>query len=244
MQAGTTVNEFLDTAPAGTSTINLLESAYLVEGQPLTVGMRADNGNRLNGELFELILISSALDTNDLASIQSYLASKYTIPTGLNAYPAITQQPVASTNVYQSTTVTVPVGVSGNPLAFQWYSTNGAAIAGQTSATLVLPNVQATNAYYLVATNIYGSISSSPVIVNVIGINANPTNILSSFTNEQLTLSWPADHKGWQLQAQTNSLSVGLSTNWVNVAGTTGTNQVVIPISLTNGTVFYRLALP
>jgi hypothetical protein len=58
-------------------------------------------------------------------------------------------------------------------------------------------------------------------------------------------LTWPLDHKGWQLQAQTNSVKVGISTNWANYNPSTGpstaTNQVAIPIVLTNGTVFYRL---
>ncbi|HTV40147.1 MAG TPA: immunoglobulin domain-containing protein [Candidatus Sulfotelmatobacter sp.] len=78
-----------------------------------------------------------------------------------------------------------------------------------------------------------------------IGINPNPTNVVFSITNGLLTLKWPADHTGWQLQAQTNSVSAGLGTNWANYNPSTGpstqTNQVAIPINLTNGTVFYRL---
>jgi hypothetical protein len=62
-----------------------------------------------------------------------------------------------------------------------------------------------------------------------------------SVSNGQLKLSWPADHTGWQLQAQTTPLSAGIGTNWVNFNPSTGTNQVVIPINLTNGAVFYRL---
>jgi autotransporter-associated beta strand protein len=76
------------------------------------------------------------------------------------------------------------------------------------------------------------------------GVNSNPTNIVFGVTNNQLYLSWPADHTGWTLQAQTNRISVGISTNWVNVGGSSGTDQVVIPIALTNGCVFYRLILP
>jgi hypothetical protein len=56
-------------------------------------------------------------------------------------------------------------------------------------------------------------------------------------------LSWPADHIGWRLQVQTNSLSVGITTNWFDLAGTSTTNSVNITIS-TNGTVFYRLIYP
>ena len=79
---------------------------------------------------------------------------------------------------------------------------------------------------------------------HLVFVNTNPTNIVFSVTNNQLVLSWPADHTGWRLQGQTNNLSVGISTNWVTVGGSTGTNQVVIPINITNGGVFYRLVYP
>ncbi len=75
-------------------------------------------------------------------------------------------------------------------------------------------------------------------------VNPNPTNIVFGVTSNQLTLSWPANHTGWMLQVQTNSLSVGISGNWFDVAGSTATNQVIIPINLTNGSVFYRLVGP
>ena len=75
-------------------------------------------------------------------------------------------------------------------------------------------------------------------------VNLNPTNITFTVTGSQLTLSWPADHLGWRLQAQTNSLLIGISNNWSTVNGSTGVTQVVIPINLTNGSVFYRLVYP
>ncbi len=73
------------------------------------------------------------------------------------------------------------------------------------------------------------------------GVNTSRTNLVFAITNNQLTLSWPTDHTGWQLQAQTNTLSVGIGANWVNVGGSSGTNRVIVPINLTNGSVFYRL---
>jgi hypothetical protein len=73
-----------------------------------------------------------------------------------------------------------------------------------------------------------------------IGVRTNPTNIVSSASATQLTLSWPADHTGWRLQAQTN----GLSTSWFDVANSSATNQIIIPIGQTNGSVFYRLIYP
>ena len=247
MQQGATVTHFLDGALVGSGVEPPnRQEPYFDQGMPLCIGQRNDLANRLNGQMFELIIISSALDTNDLVSLNNYLAAKYTVPTGTNVYPAITAQPTTITNVYQYTTLTVPVGVTGNPLAMQWYSTNGTAITGQTNATLVIPNVQATNSYYLVLNSIYlsTSITSSVVVANVIPINPNPTNIVAALTNSNWTLSWPADHIGWLLQAQTNTVKVGISTNWFTVTGSGSTNKVVIPINLVNGTVFYRLMFP
>ena len=53
-----------------------------------------------------------------------------------------------------------------------------------------------------------------------------------------LTLSWPAGQTGANLQEQINPLTVGLSTNWVTVPGSSTTNQITFPIVPTNGTVF------
>ena len=56
-----------------------------------------------------------------------------------------------------------------------------------------------------------------------------------------LTLSWPLDHLGWTLQAQTNALGAGLGSDWVDVAGSAATNQWLIPLDPNQPTVFYRL---
>jgi hypothetical protein len=239
MQQGTTVTHRLDGNTNGTGTLSTL---MLDAGQPLLVGARSDFVQRLTGDLSAIILIGSALGTNDVASLESYLAAASNVPIGTNAYPAITQQPAASTNVYQSTTLTVVAAAAGNPLALQWYDTHGAAIAGQTNATLVIPNIQTSDTYYLVATNTFGSATSSNAAVIVIPVNTSPTNIVFSVSGgTNLLLNWPSDHKGWTLQAQTNSL---LSTNWVSVAGSSATNQIAIPINRNYGSVFYRLVFP
>ena len=81
-------------------------------------------------------------------------------------------------------------------------------------------------------------------IAVVTSVNTNPTNITATVSGNNLTLMWPADHTGWRLQSQTNLLSVGIATNWFNVAGATTTNQVVIPINPANPTVFYRMVYP
>ncbi|HEY1790767.1 MAG TPA: autotransporter-associated beta strand repeat-containing protein, partial [Verrucomicrobiae bacterium] len=74
-----------------------------------------------------------------------------------------------------------------------------------------------------------------------INVNPSPTNILASVSGNVLSLSWPTDHTGWTLQAQTNTVSTGLSNDWSNVAGSTSTNMVNMTINPANGVVFYRL---
>jgi len=75
-------------------------------------------------------------------------------------------------------------------------------------------------------------------------VNTTPTNIVRSVSGNNLTLSWPADHTGWRLQSQTNSINIGLRTNWADVAGSTTTNQVIIPMNRANASVFYRMVYP
>jgi autotransporter-associated beta strand protein len=83
------------------------------------------------------------------------------------------------------------------------------------------------------------AVDGSVVVVNTL-VALNPTNIVSSVSGGQLNLSWPADHLGWRLQAQTN----GLGTNWVDVPGATLTNGFTVPIDPANGSVFFRLISP
>jgi len=81
-------------------------------------------------------------------------------------------------------------------------------------------------------------------IAVVASVNTNPTNIIATVTGGQLILSWPADHTGWHLQAQTNSLATGLGTNWVTIPGTDASNSFTNNINNSNGSVFYRLTYP
>ena len=59
-----------------------------------------------------------------------------------------------------------------------------------------------------------------------------------------IDFSWDPAYLGWRLYAQTNSLSVGLSTNWVPIANTEFGTSYSAPIDTTSGSVFYRLSYP
>ncbi|HEV2693621.1 MAG TPA: MBG domain-containing protein, partial [Verrucomicrobiae bacterium] len=90
--------------------------------------------------------------------------------------------------------------------------------------------------------NYFGGATNSFVIVS--GYSNTPTNITATVAGNQITLAWPSDHRGWILQAQTNRMNVGISTNWVSVPGSDTNIQAVITIDPANPTVFFRLRTP
>jgi len=72
-------------------------------------------------------------------------------------------------------------------------------------------------------------------------VSTTPPTLTNSVSGNTLTLSWPATHLGWSLQAQTNSLNVGIANNWVTIPGTAGVTSTNITVDPANPTVFYRL---
>jgi autotransporter-associated beta strand protein len=75
-------------------------------------------------------------------------------------------------------------------------------------------------------------------------VSTAPVTLLFTANATRLQLSWPADHIGWRLEAQTNSLAVGFNTNWVTVPGSWSTNSISLPMDASKGSVFLRLAFP
>jgi hypothetical protein len=169
---GTTVTHRLDANLNGSG---ILSAQITDQGQPLSIGAREDFHNFLTGGMAELIVVSSALSSSDVASMENYLATEYHMPTGTNSYPVITQEPIASTNLNQGAALIVPAAASGTPaVAYQWYDVNNIAQAGQTNAILAISNDVSSDNYYLVATNIYGSATSSVVAVTLVtGLNVS-----------------------------------------------------------------------
>lgn len=100
-----------------------------------------------------------------------------------------------------------------------------------------LPALPATYLYWTNNLSVDGSIAVGSLV------NPNPTNLVTSVSGNVLSLTWPADHTGWTLQMQTNGLSGGLGTNWVDVPGSTSINSTNITVDPTLPTVFYRLKL-
>jgi hypothetical protein len=86
--------------------------------------------------------------------------------------------------------------------------------------------------------------NGSLTVVVAATVNTTPTNLVAVVNGGNLELSWPADHTGWRLQAQTNTLATGFNTNWVDVAGSATVNAVTNVINPAKGSVFYRMVYP
>ena len=142
------------------------------------------------------------------------------------------------------------------------------------TVTVVNADLTATNRLvYNNTTNLLASgvasspltLNANPAITNVVKVNVTaqdgvtvlsytinikqlPSQTVPFLTNSVsggvMSFNWPADHTGWSLQVQTNALNIGLTTNWATVPGSTSTNAASAVMSLTNGSVFYRLIYP
>lgn len=75
-------------------------------------------------------------------------------------------------------------------------------------------------------------------------VATTPAALTWSVSNGVLEISWPSDHTGWRLEAQTNPPGTGVGSSWQNVAGATTTNRVFIPYEPAAGSVFFRLVYP
>jgi hypothetical protein len=126
--------------------------------------------------------------------------------------------------------------------------TNGvllAQVGGMASGSTYLTNAfDALAIGWRVQTNLWVSL----IDINRISVSSTLTrpplipSLDFQLVGDQLRLSWPAPSLGWTLQIQTNQLSRGLGSNWVNVPGSTATNLVFIPLVPGNDSVFLRLA--
>ncbi len=165
-----------------------------------------------------------------------------------NGYPPYLLAPLPPTSTITLTNPTVTLNASAigtGPWGYYWINNSTIIASGSTNNTApVIANLSVPSSSLsggsleLVLTNALGTNITS--ITLTAPANPNPS-IAATVTNGVLYLTWPVANLGYQLQAQTNPVSKGLSTNWANYNPSTGTNRVVIPINLTNGTVFYRL---
>ena len=173
---------------------------------------RSINGLSLSTDLLlQATYLSTALDLGTVQNTNQTVTA-----------PSIVSQPTSQT-IVNGQTANFAVTVAGTrPVAYQWLF-NGTNLAGATSATLTLVNVQTNNSgnYLVVVTNSGGAATSSvatltvrPVADLVVRDITNPTNALSG---QPFTISWRSLNQGLQSALSPWTEAVALSTN---VSGT------------------------
>ena len=94
-----------------------------------------------------------------------------------------------------------------------------------------------------IAGNLVTNTANSSLDLNITSaLSLTPTNLVGALTGNTLTLSWPADHLGWQLQ--TNAVSVAATNQWFAYPGSSAVTSEVITINPSKVNVFYRLVYP
>ena len=124
----------------------------------------------------------------------------------------------------------VPTGTFTNGQTFTLFSGAGATTAGNFSSIEGSPGAGLS---FTFTNGMLSVVSAGP---------SSPATLTNSYSAGVLTLSWPAG-EGWRLEQQTNALSTGLSTNWVDVTpGSASTTNITVDATIP--TVFYRLVYP
>ncbi|HTY86271.1 MAG TPA: cellulase family glycosylhydrolase [Candidatus Acidoferrum sp.] len=190
-----------------------------------------------------LALTSHNSSTLDTAKFDSVAAPGWppvappAAPTGLSAVPGDAQVALSWNASAGATTYYVKSSLA---------SGSGYAIIA-TNASLSFTHTGLSNGtlYYYVARAVNASgESGDSTEASARPTSSAPTKLGYVTAGNQFQMNWPRDHTGWQLQVQTNSLGVGIGTNWSIVSGSTLTNQLALPVNPANGAVFFRLVHP
>ena len=207
-----------------------------ISGNRMTVSTAVLGGVTLAGALTGsggLTLVSSG----NPANTNGLNGSGVLTLTGTNTYTGNTTVSngtlaIAVASIATNSTVTVAGG--GAKLQLDFATTNRV-------GALVLNGVTQTS-------GVYNSTTGAPFITGLGSLEvvstgpSGPATLTNSVSGGVLSLAWPAG-QGWRLECQTNPLTVGLGTNWVEAAGSSVSNTN-ITIDATRPTVFYRLVYP
>ena len=116
----------------------------------------------LTGLLDEVSLYNRALSASEIAAIYSAGGS------GKCKVPNLLTQPQDQLGYWGGSVAFAAAAAGANPLSYQWQK-DSMPVAGATTTSLLLTNLQLTNAggYALRVTNVYGSATSSQAILTV-----------------------------------------------------------------------------
>jgi hypothetical protein len=195
-----------------------------------------------NFEAFRYVrYLGAANDNCNVAEVKFYGNSYAASLPGVPANPTATagdaqvwlswnaSSNAADYNVKRSTTNGGPYVIAANVTATNFVNT------GLSNGTIYYYVVSATNA-------VGESANSIPAAARP--VSSAPPQINWGMSGGQIQFTWPADHTGWELQAQTNPPPKGLGSNWIAVPGSMANNEMIFALNPTNGSVFFRLVYP
>lgn len=140
----------------------------------------------------------------------------------------------------------VTVTVSGTQLPGGYFKLISVGAGGSITGTL--PASVTVNGAGTTGTNNALVVTNSALyllVTPITTIATYSTNLTATVSGGSLEITWPATHTGWYLQAQTNTLGVGLTANgWGTLSNTAAVNGYTNVIDPANGAVFFRLAKP
>jgi len=240
-QGPTTVEEGTFVCYDGT---NAGYSQYLTNTVTVWPGAAlAGNGHQIDGPLTTIesgARLWVGLDALDIPGITTFkIRSSLVLETNSTTFTYVDKDDATNDMVtgvknitYGGALVVTNIGLtslSGGE-QYQLFSFSGTD-SGNFSSVTILP-----------ANGLTGIFDPTTGVLTITGtpIPTTPTNLLVNVNSGQINLSWPTSYLGWNLQVQTNSLSVGLSTNWFTIPGSSLVTSTNYPL-LNGGAVFFRM---
>ena len=188
--------------------------------------------------------------TTDTNGNYTYFSTNVSISTsgflGLPSAPVIIQQP-ASQTVLQGQNASFNVIATGSqPLSYQWFfntNTPVTSLSASPGCTLAAVTSNQAGVYTVFATNQYGTVTSTNVVLTVVP----PPSVTPLLTSNgfQLSSSTGVPGNSYVVQATTN---LSPPATWTTVASGTADSNGIIQFTnnnvATNTGLFYRLAFP
>ncbi len=215
----------LDASGTTAATLELVNGQALIGGGTVVGSLVADTGSRINP--------GNGVTTAKL-TVGTSVTMNGNVVMNLNQTNAVKADEIVAPSFAASGSLVVtnlgPDLQTGTK--FQLFSTNVTGLSVTLPTQSASGNVTYTWQNHIAVDGSITLLSGAP--------NLTPAKIIASVNNGNITLTWPTNQTGWSLQMQTNSLSVGISTNWMAVPGSTITNQLTMPINTSEAT-FFRL---
>ncbi|HEX3626707.1 MAG TPA: autotransporter-associated beta strand repeat-containing protein [Verrucomicrobiae bacterium] len=220
------------TLPDGSSEVLITNSVFEISTNSLN-GVGTLNGNLQADQTstFNVGLPTGVFNVTGNASLSGAI--------NMNLSGALCSKVAAQSFTIGNTSTLNVTNIGGGLANGTTFTLFNQAVSGFGTVNLPLTDPTGTTNY--VWANNLGNNGTITLTTGGVVVAPNPPHITFGFNGNTLSLSWPQSYLGYSLQAQTNSLSVGLSTNWVTVPGSSSVTSVNITIVPGNPTVFFRL---